>query len=226
MKTHFAETGDRPAAQPSVEMQNPDWKEGDDLEVALSYETLPDVPEFDTKAIAIERPSVTPTDGEIDEALDQLARNATTYADRAEGEAAISGDQVVIDFAGSIDGEPFQGGSAEDFPLVLGSEAFIPGFEDQLIGARAGEAREVAITFPEDYGAAHLAGKDAVFATTVKAVQAPEAAEIDDALAQRYGADTLDAFRDKDPRAADPRICRRRPPDRQARAVGCGLTKR
>jgi trigger factor len=197
MKTHFAETGDRPAAQPSVEMQNPDWKEGEDLEVALSYETLPDVPEFDTKAIAIERPSVTPTDGEIDEALDQLARNATTYADRAEGEAAISGDQVVIDFAGSIDGEPFQGGSAEDFPLVLGSEAFIPGFEDQLIGARAGEAREVAITFPEDYGAAHLAGKDAVFATTVKAVQAPEAAEIDDALAQRYGADTLDAFRDR-----------------------------
>jgi trigger factor len=195
MNDHFTATGDRPAARPDVTMENADWKEGDDVAVALSYETLPDVPEIDFKAIAIERPTVTPTDEEVAEALDQLARNATTYADRDEGAAAESGDQVVIDFEGRIDGEAFPGGAAEDFPLVLGSEAFIPGFEDKLVGARAGEARDIEITFPADYGAEHLAGKDAVFATTVKAVQAPEAAEIDDALAKRYGAESLEALR-------------------------------
>jgi trigger factor len=116
MNDHFTATGDRPAARPDVTMENADWKEGDDVAVALSYETLPDVPEIDFKAIAIERPTVTPTDEEVAEALDQLARNATTYADRDEGAAAESGDQVVIDFEGRIDGEAFPGGAAEDFP--------------------------------------------------------------------------------------------------------------
>ena len=102
---------------------------------------------------------------------------------------------MVIDFKGSIDGEPFEGGAAEDFPLVLGSGGFIPGFEDQLVGAKAGEETEVKVTFPESYGAKHLAGKEAAFAVTVKAVKAPKPAAIDDALATRYGAETLDALK-------------------------------
>jgi trigger factor len=197
VRDHFDATGDRPAMQPAIAMESEAWKEGDDVTVALTYDTLPEVPEVDFKAIAIERPVVTPAEEDIAEALEQLAKGAATFADRDAGAAAETGDQLVIDFAGSIDGAPFPGGAAEDFPLVLGSGAFIPGFEEQLEGATAGEQREVALTFPADYGAAHLAGRDAVFAVTVKAVQAPQPVALDDALAQRYGAGSIDEFRDK-----------------------------
>ncbi len=197
VREHFDATGDRPAMQPAIAMESEAWKEGDDVTVALTYDTLPEVPEVDFKAIAIERPVVTPAEEDVAEALEQLAKGAATFADRDAGAAAETGDQLVIDFAGSIDGAPFPGGAAEDFPLVLGSGAFIPGFEEQLEGATAGEQREVALTFPADYGAAHLAGRDAVFAVTVKAVQAPQPVALDDALAQRYGAGSIDEFRDK-----------------------------
>jgi trigger factor len=101
----------------------------------------------------------------------------------------------VIDFTGSIDGEEFEGGSATDYPLVLGSNSFIPGFEDQLTGVSDGDTKDVNVDFPADYGAQHLAGKAAIFACTIKAVKAPKAAELDDALAARFGAETLDALR-------------------------------
>ena len=104
---------------------------------------------------------------------------------------------MVIDFKGSIDGAEFDGGAAEDFPLVLGSGGFIPGFEEQLVGVKAGDELEVKVTFPEAYGAKHLAGKEASFAVTVKAVKAPKPAEIDDALAKRFGAETLDALKEQ-----------------------------
>jgi trigger factor len=110
---------------------------------------------------------------------------------------AKDGDQIVVDFTGKIDGEPFEGGTAEDYPLVLGSNSFIPGFEEQLVGAKTGEAREVKVNFPADYGAPHLAGKEAVFECTVKEVRAPEAAAVDDELAKRYGAETLDELKDQ-----------------------------
>jgi trigger factor len=127
----------------------------------------------------------------IDEALKNLAESAQTFEDRKKGSKAKDGDQVVIDFKGSIDGEAFDGGAAEDYPLVLGSGSFIPGFEEQLVGVKAGDEVDVKVTFPSEYGAAHLAGKDAVFACTVKAVKAPAAAEINDELAKRYGVEDL-----------------------------------
>ncbi|RVV99446.1 trigger factor [Mesobaculum littorinae] len=195
MNEHFEKTGDRPAMQPEVKMTNEDWKEGDDVEVDLNYEALPDVPEFDASEITLEKLVVTPEESAVDEALGNLAESAQNFEDREEGAAAEDGDQVVIDFSGSIDGEVFEGGTAEDYPLTLGSNAFIPGFEEQLSGVKAGDEKDVTVSFPEDYNAAHLAGKEAVFATKVKAVKKPVAASIDDELAKRYGAEDLEALK-------------------------------
>ncbi|WP_172296193.1 trigger factor [Pseudoruegeria sp. HB172150] len=195
MQSHFEDSGDRPALQPSVEMTNEDWKEGDDVEVAMSYEKLPEIPEVDTKALKLEKLVVKAEDGAVDEALKSLAENAQSFEDRKKGSKAKDGDQVVIDFKGSVDGEEFEGGAAEDYPLVLGSNSFIPGFEEQLVGVKAGDEVEVKVTFPEEYGAENLAGKDAVFACTVKEVKAPKPAELDDELAKRYGAEDLEALK-------------------------------
>ncbi len=195
MRGHFEATGDRPAAQPEVKVADENWSEGQDLAVSMTYEALPEVPEVDFSQISLERLVVKPDDSAVDEALQNLAESAQDFEDRDEGAEAADGDQVVIDFVGKVDGEPFEGGAAEDYPLVLGSGSFIPGFEEQLTGARAGEEKTVTVNFPEDYGAKHLAGKEATFDCTIKAVKAPVAAQIDDALAARYGAESLDALK-------------------------------
>ncbi|MFW5881614.1 MAG: trigger factor, partial [Roseicyclus sp.] len=194
MQGHLDETGDRPAMQPEVRMVNEDWKEGDDVVVAMSYERLPEIPEIDYKSLKLERLTALPTDADLDEALGRLAENVQNFAPKKGGKAA-EGDQVVIDFVGKIDGEPFEGGAAEDYPLVLGSDSFIPGFEDQLIGAKKGEEKALDITFPENYGAEHLAGKAVVFEVTVKEVKKPVPAEIDDEMAKKFGAEDLDALK-------------------------------
>ncbi len=196
MKSHFDATGDRPALQPRVEMQNGEtWKEGEDVVVAMSYEALPDVPEVDVAKLKLERLVVKADDKAVADALDNLAGSAQTFDDRKKGAKAKEGDQVVIDFVGRVDGEAFEGGAGTDYPLVLGSKSFIPGFEDQLVGAKAGDEVKVEVTFPEAYGAKHLAGKAAVFDCTVKAVKEPKPAAIDDELAKRFGADSLDALK-------------------------------
>ena len=191
MSKHFEDSGDRPAMQPKVEMTNEDWKEGDDIEVAMSYEALPEIPDVDLSKIKLEKLVVEADDASVDEALANLAENAQNFEDRKKGSKAKDGDQVVIDFVGKVDGEAFDGGSAEDFPLVLGSGQFIPGFEDQLVGVKAEDEKAVEVTFPEAYGNADLAGKPAVFDVTVKAVKAPKPAEIDDELAKKFGAEDL-----------------------------------
>ena len=195
MSEHFEQTGDRPAMQPQVKMTNEDWSEGDDVQVEMSYEKLPDVPEIDASAITLEKLVVKADESAVDEALAQLAENAQDFNDRAEDAAAVDGDQIVIDFLGKVDGEAFEGGAAEDYPLVLGSGSFIPGFEEQLLGLKAGDEKAVEVTFPEEYGAEHLAGKAAVFDVTVKAVKEPVAAAIDDELAKKFGAEDLDALK-------------------------------
>lgn len=196
LRGHLEKTGDRPALQPKVEMVGGEsWKEGDDLVVDVTYETLPAIPEADLSGVELERLVVEPSDEQVTEALENLAKNAQSFEDRKKGTKAKDGDQVVIDFKGSVDGELFDGGSAEDYPLVLGSNSFIPGFEDQLVGAKAGDEIKVEVKFPEDYGHPALAGKDAVFETTVKAVKAPKDAELDDELAKKFGADSLDALK-------------------------------
>ena len=196
MKDHFDKTGDRPAMQPDVKMQNGEnWKEGQDVVVDMTYECLPPIPELDASKITLDRLSVKADEASVTEALENLAKSAQNFADKKKGSKAASGDQVVIDFTGSVDGVEFEGGAGTDYPLVLGSKSFIPGFEDQLIGAREGDDVTVNVTFPESYGAAHLAGKAAVFACKIKAVKAPEAAEINDDLAKKYGAEDLAALK-------------------------------
>ena len=191
MSDHFEASGDRPAMQPDVKMSNEDWKEGDDVNVELSYEALPAIPDVDLSVLTLERLVVKADEASIDETLGSLAENAQDFESRKAGTKAKDGDQIVMDFVGKVDGEAFEGGSAEDYPLVLGSNSFIPGFEEQLVGSKSGEEKDVTVSFPEDYQAEHLAGKEAVFACTIKDVKKPVPAKIDDELAKKYGADDL-----------------------------------
>ena len=193
MNAHFESSGDKPAQQPEVKMTNDDWKEGDDVEVALSYECLPEIKEPDFSKLKLTRLAVKADDKEVKEALENLASTAQDFEEK-KGKAK-AGDQVVFNFLGRVDGEAFEGGAAEDYPLVLGSNSFIPGFEDQLIGAKAGDDVEVKVTFPADYGAENLAGKDAVFECKVNEVKGPKAAELDDELAKKFGAEDLDSLK-------------------------------
>jgi trigger factor len=195
MNQHFEESGERPALQPDVKMTNEDWKEGDDVHVDLTYEALPTIPEVDLKSINLEKLVAKADDAAVDEALEKLAETSPNFKDRRKGSKAKSGDQVVFDFLGKVDGEAFEGGSAEDYPLVLGSNSFIPGFEDQLIGAKADEDKSVEVAFPADYGAENLAGKDAVFECKIKAVKEPAPAELNDEMATKFGAEDLNALK-------------------------------
>ncbi|MCV2878534.1 trigger factor [Sedimentimonas flavescens] len=196
MSEHFEKSGDRPAMQPKIEMEGGDsWKPGNDVVVTVAYEALPSIPEVDLSGIKLERMVVKAGDDAVTEALANLAKTAQNFEKRRKGSKAKDGDQVVIDFEGFVDGEAFEGGKGEDYPLVLGSGSFIPGFEDQLVGAKEEEAVEVKVSFPEQYGAAHLAGKEALFKCTVKEVRGPKEAEIDDELAKKFGAEDLAALK-------------------------------
>jgi len=196
MKDHFDKSGDRPAMQPDVKMVGGEtWAEGQDVVVEMSYEALPAIPDVDASKVVLDRLVVKADDAAVDEALANLAASAQNFDDRKKGAKAKDGDQVVIDFSGSVDGEVFEGGTAEDYPLVLGSNSFIPGFEAQLVGAKAGDEVSVNVTFPEEYSAKNLAGKAAVFACTVKSVKEPKPAEVNDELAKKYGAEDLAALK-------------------------------
>ncbi len=191
MQEHFEKSGDRPAMQPDVKMANEDWKEGDDVEVTMSYEALPDIPEVDLTSIKLDKMIVKADDAAVDEALANLAETAQDFKSRKAGVKSKDGDQIVFDFLGKVDGEAFEGGAAEDYPLVLGSNSFIPGFEEQLVGVVADEEKNVTVSFPDDYQAPHLAGKEAVFECKIKDVKKPVAAKIDDELATKFGAEDL-----------------------------------
>jgi trigger factor len=168
-----------------------------DLEFTVKVDLMPDFELADVSKLQVEKLVSDVTEAEVDEQVMKLAEQTRTYSERGEGEAAEKDDQVQIDFVGSVDGEEFPGGKAEDFNLVLGSGQFIPGFEDQIVGAKAGEKRDVKVQFPADYPEAKLAGKDAVFVVTVKAVKKPDALEVNDDLAKKLGLDSLSTLRDR-----------------------------
>jgi trigger factor len=168
-----------------------------DLSYELAIDVMPDFEPVDAATLSLSKPVYTPTDKEVDEAIADLAKQNRTYEPRTgKSVKAKEGDQVVIDFIGRIDGEAFEGGAAEDVPLVLGSGQFIPGFEDQLTGAKPGDELTVKVTFPSDYQAANLAGKAAEFETKVKEVRAPVDAAADDALAERLGVENLEKLKE------------------------------
>ncbi|MCW5682597.1 MAG: trigger factor [Xanthobacteraceae bacterium] len=166
-----------------------------DLAFKVAMEILPKIDFPDFKSIKITRPVAEVTDKDLDEALGQIADANKPYVEK-NGPAA-DGDRVMIDFKGTVGGVAFDGGSAEDVPLVLGSGQFIPGFEEQLKGAAKGDERTVKVTFPAEYGAPDLAGKDAEFAVKVKAVEAPKLPEINDEFAKSLGAESLDKLKEQ-----------------------------
>ncbi len=168
---------------------------GVDLAYEIEVEVMPDFEPVDVSTLSLEKLVYNSSDAELEDALAEVVTQNRTFAAREDGAAALDGDQVLIDFLGKVDGEAFAGGAATDAELVIGSGQFIPGFEEQLVGVKAGDELTVNVTFPEEYQAEHLKGKAAAFEVTVKEVRAPQAAEADDALAERLGMADLEALR-------------------------------
>ncbi len=196
----LAERGEKAAMQPEVVMTE-DEKEaekilsgGQDFEFSIDYEVIPAIEMKDLSAIKITRQVYDVPEEEIEEQIKKVAESARTYEPK-KGKAA-DGDRVTIDFVGKIDGEAFDGGSAEDANLVLGSNQFIPGFEEQVVGMKAGDTKAVNVTFPADYGAQHLAGKEAIFDVTVKEVAKPGELEVTDEVAQQLGLESAEKLRE------------------------------
>jgi trigger factor len=187
----------RPASEPSLDLKSDIAKVvagQSDLQFELSLEIMPTFEPVDLKTISITKPVADVSDEQVAEALADLAKQHRGFEDKAG--AAAEGDAVVLDFVGRIDGEAFEGGSAQDAQVVIGSKQFIPGFEEQLVGAKAGEDRTLNVTFPDDYGVASLKGKAAQFETKIKTVKAPKAGEPDDAWAAELGFDSLGSIKD------------------------------
>ncbi len=167
-----------------------------DLDYTVAIEILPEVKLANFKDIALEKPVAPVSDAEVDEALGKIAQQNRPYSAKAEGAKAEKDDRVVISFVGRIEGNTFDGGTGEDVAVQLGSGAFIPGFEDQLIGVAAGERRDVSVTFPQNYLSEALAGKSAVFDVTAKSIETPGEVVIDDAFAKGLGLESLAKLKD------------------------------
>jgi trigger factor len=168
-----------------------------DLAYEIAVDVMPDFDPVDPATLSLKRPVYEPTEAEVDEAVAELAKQNRTYESKTgKTVKAKDGDMVVIDFLGKLDGVPFDGGAAEDAQLVLGSGQFIPGFEEQLVGAKPDSDVEVKVTFPENYQAENLKGKEAVFEVKVKDVKAPVDAPADDAFAERLGIENLEKLRE------------------------------
>ncbi|MDB5468195.1 MAG: tig [Phenylobacterium sp.] len=190
----------RPAGDPDLKPEG-DMQQVIDGKADLAYEiavdVMPDFEPVDPATLSLIRPVYEPAEAEVDEALAELAKQNRTYEPRTgKTVKAKDGDMVVIDFLGKLDGVAFEGGAATDAELVLGSGQFIPGFEGQLVGAKPDSDVEVKVTFPEDYQAETLKGKEAVFEVKVKEVKAPVDAEANDALAERLGVESLEKLRE------------------------------
>jgi trigger factor len=166
-----------------------------DLNYTMALEIVPAIELANFKNIKLTRLTADVADSEIDEALGRIAEQNKPFTPKAEGEKAAQGDRVVISYAGSINGEAFEGGSGDDAPVLLGSNTFIPGFEDQIVGMGVGETRTLKVKFPEHYQAENLAGKDAEFVVTAKSIEAPGTVSIDDAFAKGLGMESLESLR-------------------------------
>ncbi|NNE22622.1 MAG: trigger factor [Rhizobiales bacterium] len=192
----------KPAYQPEIGMTEDEEEitsiiDGKaDLAYTMSFEVVPPIDIDDFGKLDVLRHTVKVEDEHIDAALESIAEQYKDFEPRGDGGKAEDGDRVTISFVGRIDGEAFEGGTAEDVPLELGSNSFIPGFEEQLVGVKAGDEKIVKVSFPEDYGVDALAGKPAEFETKISAVEAPKASEINDEFAQKLGLEGLDKLRE------------------------------
>lgn len=184
----------RPAMQPSVKLEG-DYAPGADAELTVELEVLPDVPTPSIEGLKLERLTVPVSDAELDEQLQQLAGTQKRWNDAEEGHAAAQGDQVTMDFVGKVDGVAFDGGTGTDMSVEIGSGRLIPGFEDQLVGVKAGDEKTIEVSFPEDYGAANLAGKPATFELKITAVKTAGETVIDDEFAKNLGLQDLEQLK-------------------------------
>jgi trigger factor len=197
----FTERGFRLATEPKITMptEEKDVEEilagKSDLTYTVSVEVVPAIQLADFKTFTVEKPVADVTDADVDEAIKRIADQSRAYVAKAEGAKAESGDRVTINFKGTIDGTPFEGGTGEGIQVAIGSNSFIPGFEEQIVGMKAGESRTVTATFPENYLPRHLAGKEATFDVTAKSVAAPGELAIDDAFAKGFNFDSLEAMK-------------------------------
>jgi trigger factor len=190
----------RPATQPEMKLESDMDKVlagQQDLAYEIQLEVMPEFRPIDPATVELTRPVYQASDAEVDEAVAELAKQQRAYEPKTgKSVKAEDGDMVVADFVGRIDGEAFDGGTATDSQIILGSGQFIPGFEGQLVGAKVGDVVTVKVSFPEDYGAAHLAGKPAEFETTIKDIRAPAESKVDEDFATRLGMPSLEALRD------------------------------
>ena len=195
----IADADVRPAGQPEMHMES-DMEAVMDGKADLAYhmhiDIMPDFEPTDIKKLTIKKPVAEVSDAELEERLGQIAESNQKFDKRGKTAKARNGDAVVMDFTGKIDGEPFEGGAAEGHTLVLGSNSFIPGFEDQLVGSKAGEEKDVKVTFPEDYQAAHLAGKESVFEVKIHEVREPKTPDVDEEFAKGLGLEGLDKLKE------------------------------
>jgi len=183
----------RPAGQPKID--NVKFEDGSDLEFSVELEVIPEITPIDFKTVSLEKVTIEVPESAVTESLERIAKRQRQSAPIEGDRAAANGDVVVIDFVGRVDGVEFQGGKAEGQYLELGSGMFIPGFEDQLVGAKKGDKKLVKVTFPEDYGNAELAGKAAEFDVTVNEIREMKDVPVDDELAKSLGLDDLDALK-------------------------------
>jgi len=183
----------RPATQPKLEIVK--FEDGEDIECSMVVEIMPEIKLGDFSKIKLERQVVETDEDQITTTMERMAESYKTTTPIKTKRKAKTGDTLVIDFVGSVEGKEFPGGAGEDYALELGSNSFIPGFEDQLIGTKAGDELDVNVKFPEEYGAEDLAGKDAVFVCKVKELQESKPSEIDDELAKKAGFDDLEALK-------------------------------
>ncbi|MBL4725498.1 MAG: trigger factor [Rhizobiaceae bacterium] len=191
---------ERPAQQPEISMTEDEAHAKEilsgnaDFEYTMSYEVMPEINAPELEKLKIERPVADTSDKEVDEQVERIAESARQYEEK-KGKAA-KGDRIIMNYLGKIDGEPFDGGADDNAQLVLGSGQFIPGFEDQLIGKKADDETVVKVSFPEDYSAAQLAGKDAEFDVKVVKVEKPGKLEINDDLAKQLGVESAEKLRE------------------------------
>jgi trigger factor len=184
----------RPAMQPSIELDE-GYESGKDVALKVELEVLPDVPAPAIDALTLERLTVEAPEAEVDSAMLRIACQQKSYDDAMEGHPAVEGDLVILDFVGKSDGVAFEGGTGEGMSVEIGSGRLIPGFEDQLIGIKKGEARQLNVTFPADYGEKSLAGKDATFDVTATDVRVPKEAVADEDFAKSLGLESLEQLR-------------------------------
>jgi trigger factor len=198
----FTERGFRLATEPKVTMPTEEKAVEDilagksDLTYTVAIEVVPAIQLADFKTFTVEKPVAEVTDTEVDEAVKRIAEQNRTFAAKGEGAKAESGDRLTISFKGTIDGTPFDGGTGEDLQVTIGSNSFIPGFEEQLIGIAAGETRTLKVSFPANYGSAKLAGQPAEFETTATLIETPQELKIDDEFAKTLGLESLDKLKE------------------------------